>query len=290
MPRGFFCCILLIFLIIFYSCELFDRKEYIPSYINIENIIVKTNLQTEGTTSHSITDAWIYVDNELIGVFEIPFNVPVLKSGDKKIVIAPGIKNNSSDSHRVIYPVMNDYYIDTLLIEEEITTINPEFRYKTGAVRFFEDFDGVGNIFEISEISDTIIKYISGEEAFEGRSMAFYLDDNRKNFECRSTELYELPDDRPVYLEINHKSTDPFVFGIFAKEYSGSGIIEKRIPVFTFNPSPYEWKKTYIQLNYHLNASGPYSEYRLFFTCSRQENPYGQKTKVFIDNIKIVHL
>lgn len=280
---------LLVFLmfILFVACEVFDTEERIPSYISVEEVIMTTKA-SEGTDSHSLTDCWLYVDNDLIGVFEIPFTVPVLSSGDVNIKIGPGIKQNGVDAKRVEYNFINDYIIDTFLIKKEILKLTPEFTYRDHVVQFIENFE-VGNVFEATEQSDTTIKFVSGDDAFEGQSMAFYLDDERSIFECKTNKLFELPKDRDVYLEIDYKNTDPFVFGFFAREMTSEGIIERRIPVFTFNPSPYKWRKTYILLNYHLIQAVRSTEFRLFFTCIRGESSYSDLTEVFIDNVKIVY-
>lgn len=279
---------LLIFSLVIASCSLFERKEYIPAYLHVSEHHLTTE-PTEGSNSHNICDAWVYVNNNHVGVFELPFTIPILESGLHTIRIEPGIKNNGVDAYRVIYPMLHDYTIDTVLTEMGILTLNPVFKYRPNVVKLNEDFDGIGSIFEASATSDTSLMIISGESAYEGRSMAVYLDDVRKNFECRSNELYELPKNTPVYLEINYRNTDAFVFGLFAREYSGFDMIEKRVPVYTFNPSPDEWKKVYIELNYHLNPSSQFNEFRLYFTCIRPDNPYSDKTEIYIDNIKILH-
>lgn len=269
------------------SCELLDTKEAIPSYISVDKVTVTTE-PGEGTAAHNISDCWVSVNNELIGIFEVPFTIPVLHSGECQIVISPGIKQSGVDAKRVVYPMMTNFNIDTVLVKKEIVTINPKFRYRPNVVQILEDFE-VGNIFEVSEASDTMIYKVSGEEAFEGHSMAFFLDDERFVFECRSNKTYNFPKTVPVYLEIHYKNTDPFVFGLFALESGSEGMIERRIPVFTFNPSPDKWRKTYIELNYHLISATMASEFRMFFTCIRPENAAGDLTKVYIDNIKILH-
>lgn len=276
--------------LLFYSCELFDREEYIPAYVKVEEFKLITDPINEGSNSHSITDAWLYVNNEEIGVFEIPFTVPVLEEGEQRIRIEPGIKNNGVDAQRVIYPMMYDYSIDTVLTPEEIIKLKPEFRYRPNVIKIQENFEQLGNMFEVSPDSDTTFKIIDDERAIEGRSMAIYLDDNRRNFECRSSELFDLPQNYKVYLEIDYKNTDPFSFGFFSKEISGGDVIEKRVPVFTFNPNTNnEARKTYIELTYHLNQTPSYAEYRLYFLCSRPNDATSDKTEIIIDNIRILH-
>ena len=52
------------------SCEWIDEPEQIPAYIRIENINVSTTTAEQGSNSHNILDAWIFVDNQLIGAFD----------------------------------------------------------------------------------------------------------------------------------------------------------------------------------------------------------------------------
>jgi len=52
--------------------HLINPAEPIPSYIHIDKIDLTTDYSSQGTSSNKITDAWIYVDNELIGAFEMP--------------------------------------------------------------------------------------------------------------------------------------------------------------------------------------------------------------------------
>ena len=61
--------------IIFFSLLLFSCNELdlgIPNYLIIEEINVNDN------TTANITDAWVYVDDNLIGVYELPANFPTL--------------------------------------------------------------------------------------------------------------------------------------------------------------------------------------------------------------------
>ena len=89
------------------SCEIYNPSEDEPSYIHIDSISLTTDYTAYGTASHKITDAWVYVDNELIGAFELPANVPVLKSGVHNINIRPGIKLNGIAATRSYYPFFN---------------------------------------------------------------------------------------------------------------------------------------------------------------------------------------
>jgi hypothetical protein len=275
-------------LIFFTSCEIINPPEQIPSYVAVDTIAVSISDSHEGSASHNISDCKLFVNNKLIGIFEAPFSVPVLESGVQSIQMEPVIKNSGVDADRVVYPMMYGYYIDTLLEEGEVLTIQPEFKYRPATFDLVEDFENPGIEFELSDQSDTLIYSVSGENAFEGKSMYFSIDEERPNFECRSSQLFEIEKNGAAYLEINFKSNDYFNFGIFSKEYNGTTVSEVRKYVYAFNPSD-EWKKVYIDLNYHvINVTG--TEFRLFFTGVFDSASGLEKSEIYIDNVKLLYL
>ena len=69
--------LLMIILSFFYSCDLVNIEEDIPSIINIESI------ELQGNHTSNITDAWVYIDNEFQGVYPLPANFPILKTGNQ---------------------------------------------------------------------------------------------------------------------------------------------------------------------------------------------------------------
>lgn len=270
------------------ACEIINPPEQIPSYIAVDSVKVKITNSAQGTDINSITDCWLYVNGKLIGVFEVPFKVPVLEFGPQSIQIEPGFKNSASDSNRDIYPLMQGWYLTDTLKEAKILNLTPEFAYRPATFNLVENFEDIGIEFEVSAQSDTCITLVSGAQAQEGKSMFFALDDERSHFECKSSKLYEITKKGSAFLEISFKCTDTFVFGFFSLEYNGSTLAEVRKNVYVFNPTD-EWKTVYINLNYHvINASG--TKFRLFFTCIRPTEASSDKTEVFIDNVKLVYI
>ena len=57
-----------IFLFIFISCEKDDK---IPSYLKVNNVNLNYN-QNFGSITENITDVWVYIEDNLQGVYEIP--------------------------------------------------------------------------------------------------------------------------------------------------------------------------------------------------------------------------
>ncbi|MDR2836009.1 MAG: hypothetical protein LBV69_07445 [Bacteroidales bacterium] len=281
--------VFLIIILILNSCNIINPEEKIPAYLQIDGAKIITNISKEGTNSHAICDSWIYVNGKFIGAFENPTqNIPILESGRQKIEINPGIKENSSSSYRVNYPMLASYTIDTVLKESEIIKLSPEFQYYSNInFALLEDFENDGINFQTTEKS-VPLQIIRGEKAFEGKSMYFIVDNNDSIFEARTMNLLTLPKlGYDVYLEINYKCNGYFSFGFFDRYATGGIINEIRKNVFHFNPSNGQWKKTYINLKTHLqNAQG--IEFRPFFICDKTNTPAEEKVEVYIDNVKIL--
>ncbi len=280
--------IVAVFIISFYSCEIINPSEKIPSYIEVDTVMVSINNPAEGSASHNISDCWVYVNNKLIGAFEVPFKIPVLESGKQSIQIEPGIKNSGGNAARETYPLMYGYYIDTLLVEKEVLKLRPVFSYRNAVFDLVEDFEDIGIEFEVSAESDTNINIVSGSEAFEGKSMYFALDREHKQFECKSNQLFTIEKNGRAFLEIDFKTNDYFNFGFFVLEYNGSILSEIRKHVYTFNPTD-KWKKVYIDLNYFVNNVNGV-EFRLFFTSVFDPESEIEKSEIYIDNVKLLYL
>ena len=109
-----------VFLFLLVGCEIINQDEDIPSILSIEAIEVQGNHTTK------ITDAWIYVDSEFQGVFPLPTQFPLLKTGQQTIIVDAGIKKNGIASSRDNYPYFTSYSIETNLIPNQNITLIPK--------------------------------------------------------------------------------------------------------------------------------------------------------------------
>ncbi|NTV84545.1 MAG: hypothetical protein HGA23_09650, partial [Bacteroidales bacterium] len=66
------------------GCDKFEGGQTVPSYLKIDSIGFVTDNDLQGTNSQKITDVWVYVDDDLIGGFEMPATIPVLAEGIHK--------------------------------------------------------------------------------------------------------------------------------------------------------------------------------------------------------------
>ena len=265
-----------------------NKKEVkIPSYIHIDQVTLSTDPLLEGSNSSRITDAWVSLDGQLIGTFELPATVPVLADeGSHTITVAPGILVNGISSSRAEYPFFSAYATTLNLTKESYNTLIPGTTYLSSAHFVWkENFDNSSFSIEKTGRSDATItiQKATGTLAFEGSGSAMVsMTSGQTIFECASVDEYGLPKDgSDIYLELNFKSNVNILVGLYTSASSGT----YQEPVETLVPAP-EWKKIYIYLTsvagLHADAGG----HKVFFgvTGDGSVNP-----EFFFDNIKLIY-
>ena len=87
----------LLLLLVMVGCERFEGDQSVPAYMSIDSIALQINDQgKEGSSSHNITDAWVFVDDQSVGAYQLPACFPLLNQGAHTITIFAGIKGMES--------------------------------------------------------------------------------------------------------------------------------------------------------------------------------------------------
>jgi hypothetical protein len=268
------------------SCDIINPEEPIPSYIHIDHFTLTTTSE-QGSNSSKITDAWVYVDDNLVGAYELPATFPVLSDGAHKVIIKPGIKINGIAASRAIYPFYTYYSGDVNLIKDSIITINPSITYNSSTVfEWKEAFEDGGVTIQNTIFSDTTLEKTSeAAYVFEGNySGIIHLDESHALYEGESINSYVLPvGDSPVFLELDYKNESDVEIGLFANTSTGSD----DFAIVFLNKSD-TWKKIYINLKNAVNNSTSADNFQVFFhieKASDVSNPV-----ILFDNIKLVRL
>ncbi len=276
--------LLFLLAIVFYSsCK---KNDLVPSYIHIEKITLNSTYEIDGTNSSKITDAWVYVDDDLIGIYELPATFPVLSTGSHKISVRAGVKLNGIAMSRGYYPFFETYNTNIDLQKEEIDTISPVVTYFPGKIQWKEDFEDAGiSIVRYSDSDTSIYKTTDPADAFEGSfSGVANLDATRHYMLCVSDSTLEIPQNQsPVFLEMNYKTNTYLTIGMYGKLSSGT---TERIPTIVLNPTD-EWKKIYINLTYTANYTVNTEGFKVFFEANKPDSL--TSAKVLIDNIKLLY-
>ena len=275
--------------VLFSSCELYNPAEPIPAYIHIQKFTLTTDNATQGTNSHKITDAWVYVDDQIIGCFELPATFPVIWEGTHKVKIIPGIKVNGIAANRAQYPFYTSHEQDVDFQPGKVITLSPSVRYKTGTnFKFMCDFEGIGSDLDTTQFSDTAIQIMYSAtphpNVFEGtKSLIGYTDPTRFRFECATIDAFVLPTGgAPVFLEFNYKCNYELVVSVIAQ---GTAAIDQSAALY-LNPSN-NWNKAYVYLTPNVSGAFTATNYRIAWGM---RNLTGQDSAaILLDNIKLIH-
>jgi hypothetical protein len=268
----------------FSSCSKDQLAAQIPAYIVIDHFSLTTNYLTQGSESENITDAWVYINDDLIGVYTLPAEIPVLAEGSRDLKIYAGVKENGIGSTRVRYLLYTFYNEDVTFVSGETLTINPEITYNSSAqFAWLEDFENASLPFTYDANSDTIINK-STSNIFEGAfSGKVSLTSSMNFFEMYTPNFNTLPTNGlPVTLEFDYKTNETMLVGIYADT--------EQLSLVFINPTD-DWNKIYINLTTIIGSRPNASNYKVYFGIFNSLTlPFlTSSPELYFDNMKIVH-
>lgn len=272
-----------------------------PSWIEIGVWNLQENpnsLNETGVLTSNITDAWVYMDGDVIGVFELPVKLPIIKDGSHTFIIYPAVLNNGISATKKIYPFLEPHTVTLDLIKNETYSIAPVTQYYSGVKFWIEDFedptfdiaDGTSTLATIQRISsDPILDPFINEGGFGRISL-----DATNNFWIGSTIAnnngtlnMNLPKGQEVYLEIDYHNTNRLTTGVLAIGSDGAAVDNTNIRLNPQDDGSVKWKKIYIDLREVVSASTSASYFEFSFQSFLDDGD--SEGEVNIDNIKAVY-
>jgi hypothetical protein len=277
------------------GCDKFEGDQTVPSYIRIDTIGFVTDNDVQGTDNQLLLDAWVYVDDDLIGGFELPALVPVLKEGVHKLEIMPGILLNGISDTRTPYPCLQPVIIEEFtLIPDSIRSVQVTSSYYGNAeFVWMEDFEDASLAIKKTAVSDTGIvrtepagaqgAFIDDYSQYSGIS---YLDDSRNYLQLVSDDgngtgfVFDRGDF--IFLELNYKNNIPLVIGVYITLTDNS--VEER-PFLIVNPSD-DWNKIYVNFTPIVNETANALSYTVYIEAQLPDET--GSAYLMLDNIKLV--
>jgi len=262
-----------------------------PSWIEVNEWQLNSNISLsglEGELTEKITNARVYVNDELLGIFEVPFRIPVLQSGDVNIKVYPVVINNGISSTKKVYPFLNYYEVNTELIQNETFVINPVTTYKSNTNFWVEDFEDVNN--SIENDPNTSLAYLQlSNQNLNPNNGNFYgkvvLNETDSLWVAYTIDQLPIPKGVDCYLEIDYYVTNDLYTGLIFVSPSGTQN-NVNIRLNAQDNSTVEWKKIYIELNELIYSSPNNSAFLQSFSANfNNENTEGL---IFLDNIKVL--
>lgn len=294
----------------FVSCRKFEGSQKVPSYIHIESIEVDslTDYFVYGANTHKITDAWVYVDDNLIGTYELPATFPVLKKGPHKVVIRGGIKVDGRSPARDMYPFyMPCEYKNLNLVEDSIVNLSPVVRYYPIGdlvnVAWMEDFENSNSLLP-EAVSDTSVIRCTGSEAWLSVNSFWSgkveLPPDSLDFSIATTDefdFYKGMNGVLCMLEMDYNCNDTFFVGIqYYRDYTLETLpLVKVTPTDKTHDKPQRWNKIYINIGHQMNYNSSASYFKIYFTSNLSTiydppyHPISEPRYYYFDNLKLLY-
>jgi hypothetical protein len=277
----------------FAGCSVLDPAEDIPSYLHIDSMSLSTTSIVQQSSSAKITDAWVFMDNELLGAFELPCNIPILAEGTHSFHIRGGVKMNGLVSTRAIYTAWKQWEGNVTLTRGEKAYITPVVTYFPGidfGNTWMLNFDLQGTSLIPEATSSGIIVKDTIPYAYEGPHSGYvHLNNNDTTFFFgTSADGYIMPPNLDTWIEFDYRSDAPFTVGIKA-----DGGPPYSVPWIEVQPN-LAWTKIYIRLTEPLSRAATENftytpattPYKIYFAMI---NPSSQaESHLYIDNIKLL--
>jgi len=264
-----------------------------PSWLEVTKWTLNANPDfsgQEGELTQNISEAWVYVDDEIIGVFEVPFKIPILKEGSVNIKIYPAIKNNGISATKKVYPFLEPFIVSATLVKNQTVTLNPITQYYSAVQFWIEDFEDAAVKIENDPNSAASIGVDNDPlilQSFNGNNYGkVILNTTDTTWVGYTNVQMNLPRGKDVYLEIDYYNTNALITGLLA--ISSSGVLSNpNIQLNAQSPSTVKWKKIYIDLRELISNSNPTAYFEQSFQAELDSGD--AEGVIIIDNIKVVH-
>jgi hypothetical protein len=274
--------------VLFVGCNWINPDEKEPAYLYIPSLSFSAGTGN-GTNSEAITEVWVYANDNMVGIFDLPASVPILNDGNTDIKIFAGIKNNGIASTRIRYPFFTVFDTTLNFTSLQTDTIIPHFTYDPSTVITEKGFEGGNFLVPYGANSANFSTTNNAADVFEGNrsgygylpaggGLLFFKDDTNLSYQSGQN----------VFMELNYSCNNTFAVGFIV---TSQGSVQE-YPALIINPSVEGdgqapiWKKIYIDFGYILlqNPNAQYVEWYVKSAPANADTPI----HLFLDNLKWV--
>lgn len=261
-----------------------------PAYLEIGEWTLEANSDlngNEGEITSNFSNAWVYVNGNLVGIFELPAKIPVLADGSAVVTIFPAILNNGISATKKVYPFVEKYQKTVTLVANTVVEIEPVTRYKSSVDFWINDFEDLNNVFTDDPTSDVGITTGSDPQYLQWGSSYGLIELTTENaFYAGYSSSLVLPKGQDVYLEIDYLNSNDLVTGVI--EIGSQNIVNH--PNIQLNDQEIGeevWKKIYIDLREIVSGTPQGEQYKISLEAFL--NSGGVDRKIILDNVKVVY-
>lgn len=303
-----YCILCLSFAFLTPSCNTFDPPLVVPVYGHIDSIhlvVPLDSISELGTASASIPYAWVYLDDNPVGAFQMPCTFPMVAStGTHTVEVYPAVVPVGASTPASIYPFYQFYSIVINMQQGKTYNIKPVIHYfnwvqfpylmnfdnfiagahptgngKYGIINYY----GNGNA---SGASDTTM-IVTSNKAFQGKSGMVIVNRTHPYYigvTWPPDTLSFNNSNVPVYVEMNYRATTLFAIGMFESN-NGIDTAVQSSPIALVYPAT-TWKKMYLSLNNTIYPGFNTYPQNIYYTISWDSTHLADT--LLLDNIKIL--
>ncbi len=280
------------------GCSLINPEESLPIYVQIEDAEVLVDENRQVWSPLGIRDTWVFLQNEQIGVFELPTVFPILaEPGETSLRIGGGVFETGLSGFRREYPFWNDINVSIEGVNPlDTLTIRPRFEYfprdTTLVYAFEEGFEGASVVLENVSLTGNFTQIRqSTERAYTGlRSGKVTFSPDKYIFEASSPVL-GLPQtgNNDIWCEVTY--WNDIAFSVLLVGVAPGSVLETELPTNVVFVSPDGWKTAYIHLNDLARSLPQGAAFKLLFRASSfdKEIQSGRSGTIFLDHIRLIH-
>lgn len=266
-----------------------------PVWLDLSEWQIEDNpnlIEGPGYLNHNFTDVWVYVDNKLLGVFELPCKIPVLITGENKSIrLYPTIRNNGISGTKKIYPFCEAFEQTYNLVSGSTISIQPVTRYASNCQFWLEDFESSSSKFITDLVNSNTTMTFENDPAISLDGTYGHISLNGSTdslWRGISVDPIQLPKySAEVYMEVDYHNTVNILQGLQTVYSDGSTVENPFGQMNNQDVGSAKWKKIYFDLkeivSYYTLSSG----YKPTLQSVIQEAT--GSAEIYIDNIRLVH-
>ncbi len=279
------------------SCQQLSPPLVIPCYGHVDSISYHfdTLLIKENSKWSDITDAWVYLDNNPVGAFQMPCTFPMITgSGAHTITIYPGIMINGTPDTRTKYPFYT-YFTETVnLTQGKTIKFEPSCTFTSFAHFAWMEYFSTGcSITKNNIMSDTIMTRVTnGGYPYKcyGSAILDSIDPSHyTNVYQGISDTMTLPKDgaTAVYLEVYYNCNAVVSVGLYESVPGYALPGQQLAPVTYLFPTGNGWEKMYINLQSIVAANPKGEPFTVYFEMYRNSGTTSP-TYLYLDDIKLI--
>lgn len=221
-----------------------------------------------------------------IGLFQLPFTVPVLHDGEVDYFeFYPAVKQSGISGTLPYYTFYKPIHIanQTLTVGDTLRfdTLSTTYAITLSDMQMFEPFEPT----ELSTLFDSVTwhKYAPNEACTGQGYASVHVPDSVSTVPFAiNADFYVADPTRAVYLELDSRSDIRFEVYMESAYTSGGATDKQRVMVVY--PSE-KWQHMYINLGRTWGWFNHNPSFRISFAAL---NPYGEEGEIRIDNVKLI--